>query len=267
MEVRFLGWAGLEVRADGAALLVDLLGDPAAFAQFSEAVAGGTVAPSGPADAALVTHLHRDHADADALAGALPDGAPVLLPPVAVAERRRETLAIVESEAALEAGPFALRRMQPWETAELGPFTVTALPAVDGTGDPQVSWAIEAGGARIVHAGDTMWHGWWWTIAMRLGQVDCAFLPANGPVVDFAHRQPPVSVPVAMTPEQAVEAARALRASRLVPMHFGTYHHESMYRERRDAAEAVVRAAADRDVRVDLLDPGEVTQVPAPAAV
>jgi L-ascorbate metabolism protein UlaG (beta-lactamase superfamily) len=266
MDVRFLGWAGLEVRADGATLLVDLLGDPADWPYFREAAVGRTVAPSAQADAALVTHLHRDHADADALAAALPEGAPVLGPPAAEGEGL-ETIALAEAGAALDAGPFALRRMRPWETAEIGPFTVTALPAVDGTGDPQVSWAIEAGGARIVHGGDTMWHGWWWTIAARLGPIDCAFLPANGVVVDFPHRQPPVSVPVALTPEQAVEAARALGARRLVPIHFGTYFHERMYRERRDVAEAVVRAASERDVRVDLLDPGDVTQVRAAAAV
>ena len=57
--------------------------------------------------------------------------------------------------------------MAPWETEEIGPFTITAVPAVDGFGDPQVSWVIAAAGRRILHAGDTLFHGSWWLIAGR----------------------------------------------------------------------------------------------------
>jgi L-ascorbate metabolism protein UlaG (beta-lactamase superfamily) len=268
MDVRFLGCAGLEVRAQGAALLIDPLGDPA-YEYFREAVAGTTVPPSGPAGAALVTHLHRDHADAAALAAALPDGAPVLAPETApVADRPTlANVAVFEAEVALARGPFALRRVRPWESVELGPFTATAVPAVDGTGEEQVSWVVEADGARILHGGDTVWHGFWWAIAARLGPIDCAFLPANGVLVDFPHRQPAVSVPAALTPEQAVEAARALQAGRLVPIHYGTYSHERMYREREDVPGAVSRTAAERGVRAEILELGQVTKVSAAAAV
>jgi L-ascorbate metabolism protein UlaG (beta-lactamase superfamily) len=34
--------------------------------------------------------------------------------------------------------------------------TVTAVPAVDGFGDPQVSWVIDGGGRKIIHRGDTL---------------------------------------------------------------------------------------------------------------
>lgn len=266
MDVRFLGWAGLEVRSGDHALLVDYLADPAAFPLFREAARGGTVAPSGPVDAALVTHMHFDHADPDGLAAVLPAGAPVFGPEAPIGEGL-ETIAVAGAEAGLTKGPFALHRMRPWESAELGPFTITAVPAVDGTGDPQVSWVVEADGARILHGGDTLWHGWWWNIAARVGPIDCAFLPANGVVVDFPHRQPATDVPIALTPEQAVAAARALKAGRLVPIHYDTYWQERLYEARRDVPEAVTRAAAERDVRVTLLDPGEDTQVSAPAAV
>lgn len=266
MHVRFLGWAGLEVTAAGSTLLIDPLGDPAATPLFEAAVTGETVPPSGPADAALLTHLHRDHADADTLAAFLPDGAPVLCPEPSGGEGL-EAIAVAQAEHALTSGAFDLRRVRAWDTAQLGPFTVTAVPAADGTGELQVSWVVEADGARILHAGDTIWHGWWWTIASRLGPVDCAFLPANGPVVDFPHRQPATDVPAAMTPEQAVEAAHALQARRLVPIHYGTYCQEGLYAAREDVPEAVAAAAARREIHVDVLDLGEVMEVSAPAAV
>ena len=79
MRIRWLGWAGVEVHADGAALVIDPLADPGAtFAALEEDALSrvelpAVVAPesSGTADAGLVTHLHRDDTDAGALAEAL----------------------------------------------------------------------------------------------------------------------------------------------------------------------------------------------------
>src|SRR3954466_15074757 len=87
MNVRWLGWAGVEIEAGGETVVIDPLADvDAVFAPFGDAVAGGAV-PSivpagcaGRAVAGLVTHLHRDHADAGALAAALAMDAPVLRP-------------------------------------------------------------------------------------------------------------------------------------------------------------------------------------------
>ena len=48
----------------------------------------------------------------------------------------------------LEPGPLelggCLEQRAPWETVDAGGFRCTALPAVDGLGGPQVSWAVEA---------------------------------------------------------------------------------------------------------------------------
>ena len=84
MRVRWLGWAGVEIDADGVAVVIDPLADPGAtFAPLGE-VAGRAKLPTvvmpdarGAAVAGMVSHLHRDHADAGALAGALSDGATV----------------------------------------------------------------------------------------------------------------------------------------------------------------------------------------------
>jgi L-ascorbate metabolism protein UlaG (beta-lactamase superfamily) len=78
MKVRWLGWAGVEIEVDGVAVVIDPLADPGAtFAPLGDEARGGklpsVVAPqaSGAAIAGLVSHLHRDHADAGALAAAL----------------------------------------------------------------------------------------------------------------------------------------------------------------------------------------------------
>lgn len=90
-----------------------------------------------------------------------------------------------------------------WEQLEVGPFTAAALPAVDGIGDPQVSWAVTAENKTLLHLGDTMFHGYWWQIAQRYGSLDVVITPINGPVVDLPHRQPSSDQAIAMKPEEA----------------------------------------------------------------
>lgn len=65
-----------------------------------------------------------------------------------------------KQEADLAASSLGVRTVRPWDQLELGPFTVTAVPALDGLGDPQVSWVVEADGKRLLHGGDTAFHGY-----------------------------------------------------------------------------------------------------------
>lgn len=94
----------------------------------------------------------------------------------------------------------------------MGPFRVTAVPAIDGLGDPQLNWVVQADEQRAFHGGDTMFHGYWWLIARRFSPFDAVFLPANGAVVDAPHLQPPSPLPAAMTPRQEAVAAQLLDA-------------------------------------------------------
>lgn len=232
MRCRWLGWAGVELEADGERLVIDLLGDPAALYRVLGDAAAGVRLPEivepaadRPALAALVTHLHRDHADAPAIARTLGRDCPVLLP-----QLKYESPGVAQAVHELARAELTLRRSSPWETIELGPFTVTALPAADGTGEIQLSWAVEAGGKRIVHCGDTVFHGWWWPAAEQAGPFDVAFLPVNGAVVNFPWRQPASPLPAAMDPDQAVVAAAALGAKRTVPIHFDGFDLNPYYR-------------------------------------
>jgi L-ascorbate metabolism protein UlaG (beta-lactamase superfamily) len=252
MQIRWLGWAGMEIEADGVRLVIDPLQDAGAvFAFLGERAAAieapEVVAAQGDAVAGLVTHLHRDHADAAALAAALAPGAPVLEPPT-WGGGYLEQAAVAQADAELSASHLERRPLDPWATVEAGPFAITAIPAADGTGDPQVSWLVEAGGRRVLHLGDTLFHGWWWRIAERFGAPHVVCAPINGARLTFPHRQPPSPLPGVMDPEQAALAADLLRAETVVPMHYGAYAAPGLYEPVADPL-VRLRAACDR-VRV-----------------
>ena len=77
------------------------------------------------------------------------------------------------------------------EVADAARGSVTPVASLDwrGTDSDQVAWVVEGAGARIIHCGDTMWHGNWWQIARDHGPFDVAFLPVNGVIAKFD--QPP----------------------------------------------------------------------------
>jgi L-ascorbate metabolism protein UlaG (beta-lactamase superfamily) len=100
-----------------------------------------------------------------------------------------------------------------------------------------------------------------------MGRSTVACLPANGVEVNYPQWQPAVDVPAVMTPEQAVEAARALQARVLVPIHYNrTFEHPDYYRPARDAVERIQELAARHELEVWFLEPGEWV-APSPADV
>src|SRR5437588_4917273 len=148
MRIRWLGWAGVEIEAQGERVVVDPLQDAAAvFAWLGEragAIRAPEVVPAQPgAIAGLLTHLHRDHADAAALSAAL-DARATVYEPVDYGGENRERLAVVQADHELTAAGLARQPAPVWTSTSAGGFTLTALPAVDGAGDAQVSLLLEA---------------------------------------------------------------------------------------------------------------------------
>jgi L-ascorbate metabolism protein UlaG (beta-lactamase superfamily) len=236
MHMRLLGWAGVQLSDGDASLVIDPLADAGAVwagaGEKARDVPLPPVVAASPARAAaagLVTHLHRDHADAEALAAALAPGAPVLVPEPTGGTAVEEA-GVAQAAAELAAAGLAVEPVAPWASREIDGWSITALPAADGLGDPQLSWLVARDGLTVVHAGDTMMHGWWWRVAERApAPVAAAFLPVNGARVTFPHRRPRSQLPVVMNAEEAAIAATILRARRLVPIHYGAYRFPPVY--------------------------------------
>jgi L-ascorbate metabolism protein UlaG (beta-lactamase superfamily) len=261
MRIRWLGWAGVEIEEQGERVVVDPLEDAVAvFEWIGEKAAAmprpQVIVPGAGALAGLVTHLHRDHADAAALAAALGSDASVYEPPD-YGGGRTERLAIAQADHELTAAELKRTPIAPWTSMTIGPFTVTALPAVDGTGDPQVSWLIEAGGKRVLHLGDTMFHGWWWRVTERFAAPTAVLAPINGARVSFPHRRPASPLVAAMDPEQAALAAELLQAGQLVPIHYDGYSLPGLYEPVPDALERL----KSKSNRVTALEVGESLEI------
>jgi L-ascorbate metabolism protein UlaG (beta-lactamase superfamily) len=252
MRIRRLGWAGIEIESDGQRLAIDPIAGLGDLERFVGPARTELPPPSGPLDVALVTHLHRDHADPDVLGDV-----PLVLRP-AVDEGAFLEIAATTAQEAIGGTVVA-----PWETIGAGAFTVTAVPAVDGFGDPQVSWVVEADGRRIIHCGDTVFHGHWWRIRMRCGPFDAAFLPVNGATCEFPHRMPASPYPADLDPEQAAAAAAILEAPVAVPIHYDTIHAPPIYAQVDDPAGRFAAAAGDRARVLAIGEELEWSSVPA----
>jgi L-ascorbate metabolism protein UlaG (beta-lactamase superfamily) len=268
MKVRWLGWAGVEIETEGASLVIDPLADVAAtFAAVGEERLRQARLPAvvraeagRGAVAGLVTHLHRDHTDAAALAEALAPDA-VVYEPLWPGGEDAENVALAQANTELDRAELRRRATEIWDRIEAGPFTITALPAVDGLGDPQISWLVEVEGQRILHLGDTIYHSYWWRMARRHGPFDVVLAPINGAVVDFPHLQPPSPLPAAMKPEQAAVAGELLGARTLIPIHYDGYAVPPWYRPIDDAGARFEAAVAERPYEARFLELGETFEL------
>lgn len=215
-------------------LLIDPLQDPTPLRDFLGAPRAPL--PSVGVDDqtwVAVTHLHPDHCDRSLL-------------------RRVATEQVICHEpiaARLAADRVIARTGSLWEPIHAGPFHLSAVPSQDWRGDDQVAWVLELDGRRLIHCGDTIWHGRWYEIARRYQAFDAAFLPINGVIAQVAGFTP-TSVPATLTPEQAIEAAVVLRARRACPIHYGLFHNPPRYVEQENALERFRAAARRRAITV-----------------
>ncbi len=247
LRIQRLAWAGIRLQLPDATLLID----PLVSAQAWGEALPDPLIPVGDVvgeTCVLITHTHSDHFDANAAADALKGGG-TLVHPVGTQPLP------VPAKARTRPSPM-------WEPQLLGDFTATPVPASDGYGDTQVSWVVSAGGRRIFHGGDTLWHGHWWRIGRQYGPFDAAFLPVNG--ARFGWRKPVSGQPGVLTPEQAVAAATILGARTLVPIHYGV-SGMAEYVEVDQALDRLREAARGRALAVQVVAPGGWVDWEAPS--
>jgi L-ascorbate metabolism protein UlaG (beta-lactamase superfamily) len=187
-------------------------------------------------DVIAVTHFHSDHFDANAIMQCFGAEIPLLVPKK---NKKQAMMFGFKNVIGLEAG----------ESYTKDAVAIHAAPAVDGLGDPQVSWVVRIGDKMILHGGDTLWHGYWWKRHDEFGPIDVAFLPINGAVVKeegitYSNQ------PICMTPEQSVTAAKLLQARLTVPIHYGAFHNPPIYLETSQALERFIEHARLQEVEV-----------------
>src|SRR5205085_4542149 len=118
-----------------------------------------------------------------------------------------------------------------WQSVDTPVFSATCTPAqhfgARGLGDRGKTlwcgWTIMADGARVYFAGDTALHPEFNVIAEKAGPFDLVMLPIGAYEPRWFMRT------VHMSPDDAIEAYRALTAGRVTPpppcltLHWGTF--------------------------------------------
>lgn len=144
-----------------------------------------------PADLILVTHEHFDHCSPEDVAGIQQPG----------------TVIVTEKDSAKKLSGD-VRVMTPGERLVLDGLTVEAVPAYNTNKDfhPKANgwlgFIIDIDDVRIYHAGDSDY-----IPEMENLDVDIALLPVSGTYV--------------MNPDEAVQAALAIKPKLAIPMHYG----------------------------------------------
>ncbi|RXT04555.1 MBL fold metallo-hydrolase [Ammoniphilus sp. CFH 90114] len=247
MHIQKLQWAGIIVKSGDYSIVIDPLyhvntgffGEPLEkFYPLNEFERPNAV---------FVTHAHSDHFDYRAIGEFYGESIPVYLPIEALENAKKTNLTNVMG-------------VNVKDTIEIGDLKVTATYSVDGLGDPQVAWVVSTADKKIIHCGDTLWHGYWWNISNEYGPFDVAFLPINAPVINDSDLIPSHQ-PICMNAEQAVSAAVVLRATTLIPIHFGAFHFPPNYISSEDSLPRLLDAASKNNVKTKLLNTKEWYQV------
>jgi L-ascorbate metabolism protein UlaG (beta-lactamase superfamily) len=245
-HVLYVGHATVLVEMDG----VRLLTDPLVRLRIAHLrrVAEVDLRVLGGIDAVLISHLHLDHLDIPSLRR-IDGGPPIVAPQGAGRLLKRK-------------GFGSVHELAVGERLRVGELTVRATPAVHdrrrrpfGVRAEPIGYVIE-GSRSLYFAGDTDL----FDEMGELGPVDVALVPiwGWGPSLGVGH----------LDPRRAAEAARRLRASITIPIHWGTYfplhtaflHARTFLHAPADEFRSHMREIAP-EVEVRILRPGEETLV------
>lgn len=163
-------------------------------------------------DFVVVSHNHFDHMDVETLKALAAKGTRIFVP-------------LANAATLAAAGIDAVEELDWWETRAVKQVEVHCVPAqhwsrrglFDENRALWSGWVVTAADRRFYFAGDTGMFSGFEEIGERLGPFDLAALPIG------AYEPQQMMRPAHLSPEEAVDAAVALRATRSVAIHFGTF--------------------------------------------
>ena len=278
-SITFIGHSSFLIQTAGQALLIDPVFATRLIVLRRQRRPGLRIDDLPPIDAVLLTHAHMDHLNRPSLRAITREmrrrglKAPKVVVPKGVEDlvqdlgfSRIETLEWWQSvkidpiTASTALGPHLVERDQNVSGAPVesrSTITVTSTPARHwgarmfsdthrGFGGYVISSST---GPTIYHSGDTAYFGGFAEIARRL-QPDVALLPIGAYFPD-SYRS------VHTSPEEALRAFLDLRASVMIPMHYGTFRlgREPMDEPLPRLLQAAARAGVSD--RVEALAEGE----------
>jgi L-ascorbate metabolism protein UlaG (beta-lactamase superfamily) len=216
--VTFIGHASFLIQIGATSVLVDPVyadrASPLSFAGPRRARAPGVrLDDLPPISLVLLSHNHYDHCDLGTLR---------------LLERRFHPAAVTplgNGRLLRSAGLRQVEELDWWETSSAAPLPITLTRAQHFSARSpfdrnRALWGgflIEAGGHRILHAGDSGYGPHFREIATRLGPIDLALFPIG------AYEPRWFMKDIHMNPAEAVQAHLDLGARRSIAMHFGTF--------------------------------------------
>jgi L-ascorbate metabolism protein UlaG (beta-lactamase superfamily) len=216
--VTFVGHATFLIQSAGTNLLIDPMyserASPVSFAGPRRARAPGVRFDDlPPISLVLLSHNHYDHCDLGTLTLLEQRSHPPAVTPLGNGRLLRK------------AGFRRVEERDWWETANTAPLPITVTPAqhfsargpLDRNRALWGGFLIEAGGLRILHAGDSGYGPHFREIAARLGPIDLALLPIG------AYEPRWFMKDIHMNPAEAVQAHLDLAAGQSIGMHYGTF--------------------------------------------
>ncbi|WP_020387201.1 MBL fold metallo-hydrolase [Kribbella catacumbae] len=252
MRITWWGHSTTTIEENGTRLLTDPV-LTSRIAHVRRRRGPAPTAEAGRCDAALVSHLHADHLHLTSLPLIAPDAA--LVVPRGAAKLIQVHSGAVYADRCIEVAPGNQIRV--------GGLDITVVTAAhDGRRLPWSAYSAPALGFRVEgapsvwFAGDTDLYD---DLAAEAGPVDLALVPVGGwgPSLGPGH----------LDPVRAAEAVRRVGARAAVPVHFGTFWpigcdwlKPELFLPPGEQFKKVM-AEVDPAVRVDLLMPGESTEV------
>jgi L-ascorbate metabolism protein UlaG (beta-lactamase superfamily) len=190
----------------------------------------------------FVSHGHYDHCDLAAFGG-YPDKQVPFVVMRGLAGKVRG------------AGFRNVVELEPWQTARLGPVTITATPARHKV--PEITAVLQGAGRTVFFGADTMRIPELDEVATRFRSIDLALLPING-----LRLRPLFNKQVVMDAEEAAMLAAMLHALVAVPIHYaftGGPVGDRLLVKHDGRPDRFVGAVADLapNTQTRVLDPGE----------